>query len=55
MIRVLRLPRATRLWKDLHDNVTRNHQHPTIAELMQAVHRYLAGRVHLVQVQARAA
>ena len=30
--------RIERLWKDLHDNVTRNHRHPTIAGLVRAVH-----------------
>lgn len=44
-----------RLWKDLHDNVTRNHQHPTMAGLMRAVHTYLGNRFHLVQARAYAA
>jgi len=44
-----------RLWKDLHDNVTRNHQHPTMPALMQAVHCYLGNRFHLVQARAHAA
>ena len=44
-----------RLWKDLHDHVTRNHQHPTMAGLMRAVHGYLGRRFHLVQACAYAA
>ena len=44
-----------RLWKDLHDHVTRNHQHPTMAGLMRAVHGYLGRRFHLVQARANAA
>ena len=31
-----------RLWKQLHDHVTRNHQHRTIASLVVAVDRFLA-------------
>ncbi|MBI3303403.1 MAG: transposase [Deltaproteobacteria bacterium] len=30
-----------RLWKQLHDHVTRNHQHPTIDSLMEAVDDFL--------------
>lgn len=30
-----------RLWKQLHDHVTRNHQHKTIASLVAAVKRFL--------------
>lgn len=33
-----------RVWKDLHDEVTRNHPHATMDELMKAVHRYLRCR-----------
>lgn len=33
-----------RVWKDLHDEVTRNHPHATMGELMQAVHKYLRQR-----------
>jgi transposase len=33
-----------RVWKDLHDEVTRNHQHATMTDLMKAVHRYLRQR-----------
>jgi transposase len=33
-----------RVWKDLHDEVTRNHPHGTMDELMKAVHRYLRQR-----------
>lgn len=30
-----------RLWKQLHDTVTRNHRHPTLPALMTAVRRFL--------------
>ena len=30
-----------RLWKQLHDHVTRNHQHPTMASLLEAVEAFL--------------
>ena len=33
-----------RVWKDLHDEVTRNHPHATMDDLMKAVHRYLRSR-----------
>lgn len=33
-----------RVWKDLHDEVTRNHQHVTMNDLMKAVRRYLRQR-----------
>jgi transposase len=36
--------RIERIWKDLHDNVTRNHRCPTMEALMAEVRRYLAGR-----------
>jgi transposase len=36
--------RIERIWKDLHDNVTRNHRCPTMEELMENVRRYLAVR-----------
>jgi transposase len=36
--------RIERLWKDLHDNVTRNHTCSTIEALMQRVHDYLHWR-----------
>jgi transposase len=36
--------RIERLWKDLHDNVTRNHKHTTMDQLMQCVHDYLQQR-----------
>jgi transposase len=36
--------RIERLWKDLHDNVTRNHRCRTMDELMDEVHAYLRGR-----------
>jgi transposase len=47
--------RIERLWLDLHANVTRNHLCRTMAELMQAVHRYLADRFDLTEVLAYAA
>jgi transposase len=36
--------RIERIWKDLHDNVTRNHRCATMVELMAEVRSYLAGR-----------
>lgn len=36
--------RIERLWKDLHDNVTRNHTCITMDQLMQRVHDYLTQR-----------
>jgi transposase len=36
--------RIERLWKDLHDNVTRNHKCSTMDELMQRVNDYLEPR-----------
>jgi len=36
--------RIERIWKDLHDNVTRNHRCTTMDELMTEVRRYLAAR-----------
>jgi transposase len=36
--------RIERLWRDLHDNVTRNHQHTTMGELMNDVRAYLNQR-----------
>jgi transposase len=36
--------RIERIWKDLHDNVTRNHRCATIGELMAEVRTYLTGR-----------
>lgn len=36
--------RIERIWKDLHDNVTRNHRCATMDELMVEVRCYLAGR-----------
>jgi transposase len=36
--------RIERLWKDLHDNVTRNHTCRSMAELMQRVYDYLEPR-----------
>lgn len=44
-----------RLLLDLHANVTRNHQCPTMRDLMVAVHRYLRERFDLVEVLAYAA
>ena len=36
--------RIERIWKDLHDNVTRNHRCTTMDELMADVRNYLAAR-----------
>jgi transposase len=36
--------RIERIWKDLHDNVTRNHRCATMEELMAEVRSYLASR-----------
>ena len=36
--------RIERIWKDLHDNVTRNHRCATMDELMAEVRSYLAAR-----------
>ncbi len=36
--------RIERIWKDLHDNVTRNHRCTTMDELMADVRSYLAAR-----------
>ena len=36
--------RIERIWKDLHDNVTRNHRCRTMDELMAEVRSYLVGR-----------
>jgi transposase len=36
--------RIERVWLDLHANVTRNHRHPTIDALLEAVHAYLTAR-----------
>jgi transposase len=36
--------RIERIWKDLHDNVTRNHRCATMVELMAEVRAYLARR-----------
>ncbi len=38
--------RIERVWKDLHDNVTRNHRCATMEELMTEVRSYLAARNH---------
>lgn len=36
--------RIERVWRDLHANVTRNHQCPTMKQLMQEVHQWLEKR-----------
>jgi transposase len=36
--------RIERVWKDLHDNVTRNHKCPTMSKLMDEVYAYLKTR-----------
>jgi transposase len=43
--------RIERVWRDLHDNVTRNHTCRTIKELMAAVNKYLAKRDLELQTQ----
>ena len=43
--------RIERVWRDLHDNVTRNHKCRSINELMQEVHQYLAQRDQELQTQ----
>jgi transposase len=40
--------RIERVWKDLHDNVTRNHQCQTMPELMRGVYYYLYRRCRRV-------
>jgi transposase len=40
-----------RTWKDLHDNVTRNHRFTSIKKLMQAVRKYLRKRDKELQIQ----
>lgn len=37
--------RIERLWKDVHDNVTRNHDKTTMSDLLEAIFRYLSGRL----------
>ena len=37
--------RIERLWKQLHENITRNHCYPKLDSLMQAVRTFL----HVVQ------
>lgn len=41
--------RIERTWKDLHDNVTRNHTCRTMKELMREVHHYLAEKDRQLQ------
>lgn len=36
--------RIERLWKDVHDSVTRNHRGRSLRELLGRVHRYLRSR-----------
>lgn len=36
--------RIERFWKDLHDNITRNHPWQTIEELMEAVRKFIKNR-----------
>jgi transposase len=43
--------RIERVWRDLHDNVTRNHRCRSLKELMGEVHRYLARRDQELQAQ----
>jgi len=41
--------RIERVWRDLHDNVTRNHRCRTMKELMEEVRAYLATRQHALR------
>jgi transposase len=43
--------RIERVWRDLHDNVTRNHTCRSMKELMHEVNRYLAKRDQQLQTQ----
>jgi transposase len=43
--------RIERVWRDLHDNVTRNHQCRSMKELMTEVHRWLKKRDRELQRQ----
>ena len=43
--------RIERVWRDLHDNVTRNHQCRTMKELMTEVHHWLKKRDRQLQRQ----
>ena len=43
--------RIERVWRDLHDNVTRNHTRRTMNELMTEVNQYLAKRDQEMQTQ----
>ena len=40
-----------RVWRDLHDNVTRNHRCKTVDELMEEVHAYLRTRQQALKHQ----
>jgi transposase len=46
-----------RLWQDLHSEVTRNHNCPTMDELMENVHVFLKprSRLHRVRIHSLAA
>ena len=43
--------RIERVWRGLHDNVTRNHACRTVKELMTEVNKYLAKRDQQLQTQ----
>ena len=43
--------RIERAWRDLHDNVTRNHQCRTMKELMEETHHWLKKRNRTLQRQ----
>lgn len=43
--------RIERVWRDLHDNVTRNHQCRSMNELMTEVHHWLKKRDRELQIQ----
>ncbi|MBK8229370.1 MAG: IS630 family transposase [Candidatus Eisenbacteria bacterium] len=38
--------RIERLWKDVHDNVTRNHDKKTMIDLLEAIFQYLSTRLN---------
>jgi transposase len=47
--------RIERTWKDLHDNVTRNHRWPTMEQLMREVTGYIRQRNQRIVAQRRKA
>ena len=47
--------RIERLWQDRHANVTRNHRHRTMRDLLAAVLEWLEARFTAIEEYARAA